>query len=69
MAIVKDASPNCNRCKFGRIKDENTKIECRRNPPTIFTEKYDIGDVPCIRRITRFPTVEDDCWCGEYKNG
>ena len=43
---------------------DHTIGECRRHPPTVYPLDKDRKH---IDRLNRFPTVEEDCWCGEFE--
>ena len=47
---------NC--CFYAKYSFVGTYSECRRYPPTMYSwEDYD----------SRFPIIQSDYWCGEFK--
>jgi len=53
---------NCKNCKFFKPTKLNKAVgSCRRFPP--------IQDGNSVHTIDEFPTVRQDCWCGEHKKG
>lgn len=56
---------NCINCKFYEKHGKLNTGYCQRYPPTVVEAINDPGDRSTT--YSMFPTVQEDDWCGEYK--
>ena len=53
---MKELKNSCSICKYAYFNKLTRELVCRRFPPSVFMNCY------------RFPMVEYDDYCGEYKS-